>query len=381
MKTPSFDNWTIVFLLFSFLGVVTSILLQFQSKQNRTGKLLISILLILFSITLVEYVLYWTKYIYYFPYISNISLTFYLAYGPLLYIYVNQSETSKLKKNFLVHFIPLFIALLICFPYYFYSNDIKKELFIKWFSKNNIYPYIFQGIIWVSILHMLFYSYLIFDKRKVFNEFLLIKKWVTILAICLFGLAFSMFTYILLSHLGILRLEWDYMISFSMSLFIACITIASYVKPQIFNDLKPFETSITTLEFLKYKNSPIDNVMSIELSEKLKNTMIINSLWRKNDLRLEDLAQKMELPKHYVSQVINEQFNMNFFEFINKYRIEEAKRLIQQENQTTLIEIAYQVGFNNKVSFGKAFKNNTNLSPLEYKKNLKSSPGFTAVAD
>jgi YesN/AraC family two-component response regulator len=179
-----------------------------------------------------------------------------------------------------------------------------------------------------------------------------------------------MLTYLTLLYIGILKLEWDYMISFSMSIFIVIITIASYVKPEIFNDIKPFSKSELKLEFLKYKNSPIDNSMSRELAEKLQQTMIANLLWRKNDLRLEDLSKKMELPKHYVSQVINEQFNMNFFEFVNKYRIDEAKKLIQQENQTTLIEIAYQVGFNNKVSFGKAFKNNTNLSPLEYKKKL-----------
>lgn len=371
MKSPSFDNWTILFLLFAFLGIVTSILLQFQSKHNRTGKFLISILLILFSITLVEYVLYWTKYQLYFPYLSNSSIPFYFAYGPLLYIYINLQKTLCISKKELIHFIPFAVAFFVCLPFYLYGPDFKNTIYIDGFPKSSTYPLFLQSLSLLSIVHLFLYSYLIYKRRTVFNEFVLIKNWVTILSIGLFGIAFSYLTYIILSSIGILKLEWDYMISFAMALFIVLITIASYVKPQIFNDIKPFFSKNDTAEVLKYKNSPINNSMSAELAIQLQKTMVANSLWRKNDLRLEDLAQKLELPKHYVSQVINEQFNMNFFEFVNKYRIEEAKILIEQDKTSTLIEIAYEVGFNNKVSFGKAFKNNTNLSPMEFKKSIK----------
>ncbi len=371
MKTPTFDNWTSLFLLFSFLGIITSILLQFQGKQKRVGKILISILLLLFSITLIEYVLYWTKYQLYFPYLSNSSIPFYFTYGPLIYIYVNLESTKSINRKELIHFIPFIIAFLVCIPFYLYSSDLKSNLFLNGFPKKSSYPLILQSLSLLSIVHLFLYSYLIFKRRTVFNEFVLIKNWVTVLSIGLLGIAFSYLTYIFLSKLGILKLEWDYMISFAMSLFIILITIVSYIKPQIFNDLKPFFSKKNADEVLKYKNSPIDNSMSAELAIQLQKTMVANSLWRKNDLRLEDLAQKLELPKHYVSQVINEQFNMNFFEFVNNYRIEEAKTLIEQDTKSTLIEIAYQVGFNNKVSFGKAFKNNTNLSPLEFKKSIK----------
>lgn len=371
MKSPSFDNWTILFLLFAFLGIVTSILLQLQSKHNRIGKILISLVLILFSITLVEYVLYWTKYQLYFPYLSNSSIPLYFAYGPLLYIYVNLEKPTHINKKEIIHFIPFIIAFFVCLPFYLYSSDLKRTLFLNGFPKKSSYPLVLQSLSFISILHLFVYSYLIYIKRAVFNEFVLIKNWVTVLSICIFGIAFFYLTYIILSTLGVLKLEWDYMISFAMSLFIVLITIASFVKPQIFNDIKPFFSKNDTAEVLKYKNSPINNSMSAELAIQLQKTMVANSLWRKNDLRLEDLAQKLELPKHYVSQVINEQFNMNFFEFVNKYRIEEAKILIEQDKTSTLIEIAYQVGFNNKVSFGKAFKNNTNLSPLEFKKSIK----------
>lgn len=371
MKSPSFDNWTILFLLFAFLGIVTSILLQFQSKHNRTGKILMSILLLLFSLTLIEYVLYWTKYQLYFSYLSNISIPFYYAYGPLLYIYISTQKEALLENKRYIHFIPFIVALLICLPFYLYSPNFKINLFLNGFPKKNIYPQLFLGLSWISIIHMFIYSYLIFNQKTIFNEFVLIKKWVTILSLGLFGIAFSYLSYSILSGLGVLKVEWDYLISLAMSLFIVLITVTSYIKPKIFNDAAPFFSKNDKSEVLKYKNSPINNTMSGELGKQLQEIMTTNSLWRKNDLRLEDLAQKMKLPKHYVSQVINEQFNMNFFEFVNQYRVEEAKILIKQDSSSTLIEIAYQVGFNNKVSFGKAFKNNTNLSPQEYKNSIK----------
>ena len=371
MESPSFDNWTILFLLFAFLGFVTSVLLPFQNKHNRTGKILISILLFLFSITLIEYVLYWTRYQLYFPHLSNISIPFYYAYGPLLYMYVNLGTTNRFKRKELVHFVPFIIALLCCLPFYLYSADVKSDVFLRGFPKESSYPFLLQGVSVLSIVHLFVYSYLVYRKRVVFNEFVLIKKWMMLLAASLFGIAFFYLAYIVLSSLRILKPEWDYMISFTMSLFIFLITIASYVKPQIFNDIEPFEAKNEKSDVLKYRNSPISHSMGVELALKLQETMLADCLWRKNDFRLEDLAQKVALPKHYVSQVINEQFHMNFFEFVNKYRIDEAKTLIEQNSASTLIEIAYQVGFNNKVSFGKAFKNNTGLSPLEFKNSIK----------
>ena len=93
--------------------------------------------------------------------------------------------------------------------------------------------------------------------------------------------------------------------------------------------------------------------------------------WLENDLRLPKLAKIVGTPTHHLSQVINEQFNLNFFDFVNKYRIEEAKKLILDEKTKhfTFLRIAYDVGFNNKTSFNSAFRKHAGMTPTEFRRN------------
>ena len=77
-------------------------------------------------------------------------------------------------------------------------------------------------------------------------------------------------------------------------------------------------------------------------------------------------------PKHYLSQIINEKLNCNFLDFINGYRIDDAKDKLLDENYEhfTILAIAYEVGFNSKSAFYTAFKKNTNSTPSQYRKSL-----------
>ncbi|GAA4277075.1 hypothetical protein GCM10022259_17990 [Aquimarina mytili] len=86
-----------------------------------------------------------------------------------------------------------------------------------------------------------------------------------------------------------------------------------------------------------------------------------------NELRLDYLAKKLNLSRHHMSQVINEHFDLSFFDFINKYRIDEAKEKLSNTTGLSMSEILYTCGFNNRVSFYKAFKKFTKITPTEYK--------------
>jgi len=73
-----------------------------------------------------------------------------------------------------------------------------------------------------------------------------------------------------------------------------------------------------------------------------------------------------------LSQIINENFNRNFYDLINEYRVKEVKKCLsnQKYNNFTLLGIAYECGFNSKASFNGVFKKFTGLTPSEFKKNL-----------
>jgi AraC-like DNA-binding protein len=73
----------------------------------------------------------------------------------------------------------------------------------------------------------------------------------------------------------------------------------------------------------------------------------------------------------YVSQIINESFRQNFREYVNRYRIEESKRLLVQPRQILNITgIAYDSGFNSKSAFNRAFKKQTGMTPREYRRQV-----------
>ena len=87
-------------------------------------------------------------------------------------------------------------------------------------------------------------------------------------------------------------------------------------------------------------------------------------------LCLSDLASKLSIPPHHLSQVLNTCFNQNFFDFINSYRIKESKELlsIQAPIKKTILEIIYETGFNSKSVFNNAFKKYTGMTPSQFRK-------------
>ncbi|HAA17362.1 MAG TPA: hypothetical protein DCR93_16385 [Cytophagales bacterium] len=90
-------------------------------------------------------------------------------------------------------------------------------------------------------------------------------------------------------------------------------------------------------------------------------------------LTLQELSAKMEMPAKRLSYVINQQMGKHFFDFINEYRIEEAKRLLR-ESTLTIQQIMYEVGFHSKSSFNTAFKKATAQTPSQYRKAPDTPP-------
>ena len=88
-----------------------------------------------------------------------------------------------------------------------------------------------------------------------------------------------------------------------------------------------------------------------------------------NELSLKNIAGHLEISPHQLSQIINTGSNRNFYDLINSYRIEETRRLLTDPSKQdlTIIDIAYEVGFNSKSAFNNAFKKYTNMTPSQYK--------------
>lgn len=107
-----------------------------------------------------------------------------------------------------------------------------------------------------------------------------------------------------------------------------------------------------------------------EVKRKLKIAMQTDKAYLNPELTLHDLAETTGLKLAELSNFINKNMGRNFNDFINEYRIREFKRLVSTEAdpKATLMELAYQSGFNSKASFNRLFKEYTGITPSQFKK-------------
>jgi AraC-like DNA-binding protein len=107
----------------------------------------------------------------------------------------------------------------------------------------------------------------------------------------------------------------------------------------------------------------------IRQTSKLSDLMDVRKPYLDSELNLIRLAELAEMTPHQLSYIINAGFNENFFQFINKYRVEKAKELLVQDemNKLSILGIAFEAGFNSKTSFNTTFKKFTAQTPSEFK--------------
>lgn len=147
--------------------------------------------------------------------------------------------------------------------------------------------------------------------------------------------------------------------------FLAALAAAAFY---IYKKWKPF---IDKKE--KYKMALLDPEFAGECIKKLNYLVDIKKVYCDADLSLQSLAEKMGISPHQLSQLVNEKLDRNFFDFINEYRVEEAKRILQSARgaQRKISVVAIEAGFNTMAAFYKAFKKHTGTTPTRYKKEVQ----------
>lgn len=120
----------------------------------------------------------------------------------------------------------------------------------------------------------------------------------------------------------------------------------------------------------KYKGSRIPQNRCESIITELKQLMVEEKLYLNAGLKLTDLARDLNCPMNEISQVLNQDLHQSFSDFVNKYRVEEVKKLMRmgEHEKFTLVALAKQCGFNSKTSFYRVFKKETGKTPADYLK-------------
>lgn len=119
----------------------------------------------------------------------------------------------------------------------------------------------------------------------------------------------------------------------------------------------------------RYSRSGLCNERAEAIAQRLEKLMEVEKPYLDPELTIETLARQIAVPRHYLTQVINERYEKNFFLFVNEYRIDSVKNALRSADQAdrTLLEIAFDSGFSSKSTFNAAFKQFTGMTPSQFR--------------
>ncbi|MBM6962087.1 helix-turn-helix domain-containing protein [Bacteroides caecigallinarum] len=139
----------------------------------------------------------------------------------------------------------------------------------------------------------------------------------------------------------------------------------------------PVETEIEDHAMIeetdKYKTNRLTDEECKRLLKLLDKEMTKNKLYVNPSLKIADLANVANTSSHALSYLFNQYLQKSYYDYINEFRVEEFKNIIQQKkySQYTLEALSEHCGFSSRASFFRSFKKVTGITPNEYIKNIK----------
>lgn len=310
------------------------------------------------------------------PYLYSIHVPFYFVAGPIFRSYMlgvvfdsedEFSEILPLRFPGYKRLIPFFIAMIVYIPFFVMNGDTKNQLIYSVHPDTLAYSYritlfltVYAGLVSAiySIFRILFEIRIVklLNKEDVdpgFWHLRIIILWFGIITILAIPIQFidtielKKFTGAALA----VPFFWLYFLDFRYPFFVRKIDYV--IRTEKRNE--------------KYSRSRIQGLNSKDILERLDRTMIEERLYADEDLTLERLALISEISPHQLSELLNSVVGTDFRTYINRFRVEEACRMLLEEPDRNILSIGFAVGFNSKSSLNRNFKQIMGVTPAEYK--------------
>lgn len=344
-----FDN-PILFFICSigvFNGFLASFYFLFFSKQKRVQNLFFGLLLLMLSVRIGKsvYILF-TERAHRDLLIPQIGLSACFLIGVSLFYYLKSSVENRkvIPKIWKIHYIilALIIVLVGVLKPYKTNVDFWHRYFVH-------FIYVVWGIyilISVFVLKDIFQKLTNKNIKCTTSEVWLVAVFIANVLI------FSAYI------IGYFYLYLIGTITFSV-VFYALLVFLLFKKNResVFQDIPE-----------KYASKKIDTNEADKLINELSSLMETQTLFKNPDVKLKNLADQLNISKHYLSQLLNDNLGKSFAQYINERRVEEAKRLLIENNQFTLEAIGFEAGFSSKSTFYSTFKKIVGQTPSEFKK-------------
>lgn len=368
-----------IFLIAAFNALFFALLI-FQKKKALHDKVLILWLIYLGVYTGI-YALFSETMFDNFHILSASFISLLLLHGPFLFLYISSLADINFKMNQtkLIHFAPfvlfnLFLLIASQYP------EISEGIRLNHTHGMHKPVWVFNLFLISVVLSGPFYFILSILSLKrldvnIFNNFSTLENvnlswlrkliytfgfiWTALMIFATIHHVFNMFSWIVCTH-GL---------TLSLSVFIIIIGYLGLKQKEIFVNFPDSGSEFVTEERAKYSGVAADEEETKHYVSNLRQYMDAEKPYLDPEISLPELSKRLGVSSHFLSRVINEQLGVNFFDFVNRYRVEEVKLRITDPkfNYLSILGIAFESGFNTKSTFNRVFKKTTGLTPKEFR--------------
>ncbi len=325
-------------------------------KTNRIAALLLANMAVIVAGSFCSY----SGYLRIYPKLQKIFSPFLFLMGPLLFFYVRSllhGDSSFAGKR-IFNFLPAFLNVIYNIPFYLKSNAEKVAMLAL-----GITPAV-RVIRIVALIHFLVYMFFILRDIRAFQKLAreeysslsrLKVRWIAYL-----GFAFG--TVLLVNIIPGLSLPiFSDLFYIWEALLIVFLGFKGLTQPMLFLNRDSW------IDPKKSDQALIPEDRQSEYVKKIADFMKGEKPFLDPELSLNMFAERLGMPAIYCSFIINRHWRMNFFNFVNHYRIEEFKqRLLDRSREASILETAMAAGFNSKSTFNAVFKQSEGSTPTQY---------------
>ena len=294
----------------------------------------------------------------FFPHMAPV----YLA-GPLYYLYVQNmvilNFRFKYRQGF--HYAPAFAILILELSIQFLPLQNRNEI-LRQILKVSFYnePTIFTLLKTAGLIYFMIYiiimiintlRYWPIHRMSFAIRMTFIFNIISVASLVFFLISFT---------IGNMELiKYSFMLIPAM---IIMVYLVGFKYPEFLTLVRK------ELEKKRYERSMLKGVNVHAVNERLRTLMEKENIFCDEDISLNSVADELSITPHQLSELLNSNLKMNFYTFINKYRIEEAQKIMAEEPDRSLLSIAFAVGYNNKATFYSAFLKFTGTTPHKFRK-------------
>lgn len=358
------------------LQIILLISLLLWRKHHNTAYKFLALVLSFFLLSLLNVVLFnFLSFSAQWEWIPFLQLELLFGFGPALYCYSKSlsDQSYDLKRIEWLHFLPVVLEFIYYRTTLFRQGAIS--LSDEAISEPNL---LFMLVQWGGLLSMLIYVFLSINllvkyRKWVSNRYSNLEKrelsWLEkplIIYSIFLVLWITIRTTDILIFKDAIRPYYFNLGFISLAVITCWIGFKGYLSAQI--DSAGFIASLN-----KQPAREVDQSQLSKVAQALQNIMEAEKLYLDSDLTLAKFASQTDHSPKEISKALNHCLQLNFHEFVNKYRVEAFQKNLGMEKfaHLSLLGIALESGFGSKSTFNLVFKANTGLTPRQYKQSIQ----------